>query len=206
MNSCSLWTSWNLWNSWFVLSAWNVRSLWLLWFFMTGMNSMKFMNIKNFMNSVNFMKFMNFMSFRISWISLICVVLIDLWVALICAAFRWFVCRIVLPSSRVVIDFVLSFVAVVTRRDRFQGFVASEYGYAYSNYSTSTTTKRATFKYVTIEYFHSYNTFILSLNVFEGLTSLWSVQHKTYIRLICSNTCIWYLCVSCDARFIHFTI
>ena len=60
-----------------------------------------------FVNSVNFMKFMIFMSLRILWSSLICVVLIDLWVALICAAFRWFVRRIVLPSPWAVIDFVL---------------------------------------------------------------------------------------------------
>ena len=86
-----------------------------------------------------------------------------------------------LPSSRVVIDFVLSFVAVVTRRDRFQGSVASEYGYAYSNYSTLTTTKRVIVKYVKNELLSTYNTFILTLKLFEALahTQVCNINHTS---------------------------
>ena len=101
----------------------------------------------------------NFMS---SIDSFICVLLLDLWLTLICVACRWFMCCVALPWWRLVIVFYAFnsfscdllicavfrwivccfFIAVVTGRDRFHGFVASTYLHAHSTWATSITIQR----------------------------------------------------------------
>ncbi len=105
-------------------------------------------------------------------------------VSLTCIAFRWFVCCVVLPSWSIC-------VAVVTRRKRLQGLVASEYDHAYE-WRTTTTTKRATLKSLNIEYVDAHNVFTYHLELFEAFSLLTdactdngqSIQLCTYSHVV----------------------